>query len=104
MSKEVRHIITGLNITVCILVTELLIRYVFGDVGGIRLVIVALAVAICLFKALTDTEGYFIKRGVKNRNEKKTRRFERTCGEDVVPGIPWYKMRYTKTGEGNGNL
>ena len=70
MSKEIRGIITGLNVMVSVLMTETLIRYVFGDLYGIRLVIIAVTLAICLFNGLNCTEQYFISIG-KGKQEMR---------------------------------
>lgn len=103
MKKKIRGIITALNATVSILLTELIMRYLFVDVGGIRVVIIAVAVAICLFKALDYAEAYYIHREVKKGNEKENGQPVRKGEKDNLPGKPWYEMRYTDIIKGNGN-
>ena len=99
MNREVRGIITGLNVAVSILVTQLLARYAFGDIRGFRLFIVVVAVSICLYKALSDGEAYIIQRGVRKRNEEKYGRSEKSGDKNIIQGIPWYEMRYPQTGK-----
>ena len=103
MSKEVRGIVTGLNIAVSFFVSELIVRYVFWDILGFRLLIMFLALLFCSYKALCECEGYFIRKGGKKRNEGKNRRSAGASAENDAEGIPWFKMRYSEIVKGNRN-
>lgn len=103
MSKEIRGIITGLNVTVSVLMTETLIRYVFGDLYGIRLVIIAVTLAICVFNGLNCTEQYFIHRKGKTGNEGQNERIKGESDGGDLSGMPWFQMRFGVSEQENGN-
>lgn len=103
MSKEIRGIITGLNVTVSVLMTETLIRYVFGDLYGIRLVIIAVTLAICVFNGLNCMEQYFIHRKGKTGNEGQNKRIKGESNDSDLSGMPWFKMRFGVSEQENGN-
>ena len=103
MSKEIRGIITGLNVTVSVLMTETLIRYVFGDLYGIRLVIIAVTLAICVFNGLNCTEQYFIHRKGKAGNEGQNERIKGESDGGDLSGMPWFQMRFGVSEQKDGN-
>lgn len=101
MSRNVRAVITTLNIAISILVSEVIVRYVFWDIGMFRIFVVSLAMFICVYKWIYECEEYYIQKEGKRRDEREKGRTERAGAKDDVKGIPWYEMRYSKTGERN---
>ena len=83
-----RVIIKVQNIAISAMLTDLLVRFVFADMRGVRLVIVIVAAFVLFFRTLEDVVDELLTRGKhdKERGGKSTR--------GSVPGKPWYKMRY----------
>lgn len=91
MNRECKGIIFTLNILVSALLTEILVRYGFWEMKGIRLIIVIVAGFVFIFRALEDIEEAILERGQRHGKSGKGK-----SSKGSVPGIPWYKNRLPK--------
>ena len=83
-----RVIIKVQNIAISAMLTDLLVRFVFADMIGVRLVIVIVAAFVLFFRTLEDVVDEILTRGKHDKEGKRKGK------GGSLPGIDWNKVRF----------
>ena len=96
--KTIRGIILCLNTAVSMMVTAIIVLMAYSGLGVWKVAWITFTGVIALYSILAEIEDAIIRRNKKNEKGGKGKDFR-----GAVPGVPWYKNRFSMDKQEDGD-